>query len=182
MIAITPKSMDASTRKAKETYQRLYTVCVAAGTGSGRYFLDAVLLEGGKAIATDGHRLHFASSEGMGIPDGLYKITKLTKTSIILDLDTDHKFPQWERVVPKIEDMEIVTTLKQDEEFYKAISVSMAELVRKGAVVNVGFLLDLATAKTAWTIYVSKENAKDTPVLAIAENNDVTAVIMPIEA
>ena len=63
-----------------------------------RAYLRYVYVEGGDIVATDGHRMHYGTTD---LTDGFYD----PKTR--LPVDVSHKYPEWRRIVPKREGMSV---------------------------------------------------------------------------
>lgn len=68
-------------------------VAKAVGINDIRSYLNFVYVEDGVAVATDGHRLHFANVD---MPNGYYD----ARTGLEVTPDFG-KFPEWRRVVPR---------------------------------------------------------------------------------
>lgn len=68
-----------------------------------RKYLRYVYVEDGEMVATNGHRMHIAKTE---LPNGFYD----PRTRLLVD--TDAKYPDYKRVIPKLEKMECDTGRK----------------------------------------------------------------------
>ena len=92
-------------------------VARAASKDETRYFMMGIHVEGGKMIATDGRRLHWADCP---YDDGEYQIVKSTKyrMSMVLNEQFDGQYPNWERVIPDGCDNPMEVNLTKDKESY----------------------------------------------------------------
>lgn len=69
------------------------------------------ITEDGKAVCTDGHRLHIAIHK-KEIPAGLYEVKSNTQKQIILQLNEEgHQYPDVNRVIPDDETAETIASI-----------------------------------------------------------------------
>ena len=86
-------------------------VAKAASTDKARTFLSYVHVEGGKAVSTDGHRLHIFEPETLGIADGEYTVISKTKKQVILGkIENPEKYPAWEKIEEKAKSGDVIAS------------------------------------------------------------------------
>lgn len=152
-----------------------------------RAMMEVVHVEDGRAIATDGRRIHIAKlptvidtdkTEKPILPDGDYRVIAETKKSIIVGLDVPVDFPSWKAVIPSGE-------IQKEVDFYirdkSKINIRVAELiVQCGApgAVNAEFLKSFIGY--SWVVKIRKTESEYNFKAVQFTSGDMTAYIMPL--
>lgn len=134
-----------------------------------RVALTCLCFQNGHVIGCDAHRLHKAKLEDP-IKEGVYSIIKNTKTQVILT-ETEHEFPDIERIIPNIETMEQVSITDPDNNMF------VNDVIKTSHYFNISYLLD--TEFTTADLYHNSEN-KYFPVFLDAGFRH--AFLMPLES
>lgn len=161
--------------KSSEKNYPLINFCMRAiGANDTRYVLRYIKIENGIAKGTDGHRLHIA--KGVDMDDGLFLPLRM-KQSIFLLPDQDNaisKFPDTEKIAPKITDEKSRTIRCDNPDLFAAkLSIKLKQL--SNSFIDSRFLRQLYMSGLTWKFYKSEELS---PVLF--ESGEYSAVIMPM--
>lgn len=139
--------------------------------------LRVIHVEGGEAVATDGHRMHVAQTS---LDDGNYIVELSNAKKIILQqVNLETPFPDYKMVLPK-EKREVYA--KHDvcaNHTSLAIAAIIRELSKQWAV-NIDYLIDALDnfKQYQWRIYIADSGATEKVYL---ENNKCKALIMPLK-
>ena len=85
--------------------RNLQWVAKARSKEDARYELTLICIQNDMAIATDGHRMHCCDTQGLFSQDqdGLWEVIKNTNKDFIMSkVETDKKYPEWERAFEPI--------------------------------------------------------------------------------
>lgn len=144
----------------------------AAGNDATRaHIFKRIHVENGKAIATNGHKMHIAVI-GEHFPDGEY-LGEIVKKELWLELltDTPDKFPAWENVIPKDAKYLGNWNANVDDRDLTCITWRLYDLLTGG--INLSHVADMIGPE--WKVFQADELS---PVLFNCD--EMQAVIMPI--
>ena len=152
-----------------------------------RAFMTGVYITGAVAVATDGHRMHWAEPFG-DLEDGLYTYAT-TKGDIVLEPDTEHTFPNWKRILPK--DYKSATeyiALPWTKTNKGEASIQICKLLRDLDInINFDYLFALSADKSKtyglpdpFAVEISKDDKWQSRAIAF-NRGDYHAIIMPMQ-
>ena len=141
-----------------QTARILKFVAAARSKNDYRKFFNIIHIEDGKAVATDGIRLHISelpiSNDKPVLDDCDYSVLHEEKKKIVIAKIDDAGFPKWKNIIPK---GKIDQSLKFYTQSKAHISQEYAALLVKGgefAAINIKYLEPLVGE--AWTVNIRK--------------------------
>lgn len=163
-----------------DTYKKIQWVAKATSKDKIRPFMQNVLIDGGYAVATDGHRLHMAEiSDDM--PDGLYKIIVSNAKMIIMEqTDFEKKdFPQYERAFPTHTHNGIKPFTNYGSAPYKSALLNHVLKQAENAF-DVDYLLDACSISDQR--YIFRQSGVNRPLQINNDDLTMAALIMPMRS
>lgn len=143
----------------------------AAAKENTRHALQHVLVEKGRFVATDGHRLHIADIEHNFKP-GIYEILQNSAKGVVLLIaDGPEKFPKYQDIIPKHKDYFEMTGSWEKWTLTTNIAFGLAN---KGIQINPQFLAEGISEDTLKVYF----GTPDRPIILVAEEG-TKAVLMP---
>lgn len=118
-------------KRAKNAFEWVAKAC---SKELQRPYLNHVYCDGSKIVATDGHRLHYATAPD-GIEKGFYDHTGKKIEG------ADYTFPDWERVVPKTDSRSDTLNIKTMENILEISPISEVNITKgENVFLNIGGL------------------------------------------
>lgn len=144
--------------------------------------IQCIKAESGVIVATDGYRLHIATTE-RDIPDGVYTVVKTAKDMIVLD-KSDIEYPDYERVFPThthngIKDLSTHTSVSKGAALDHETNVLNHVLRQSQDCFNVKYLMDACPMNEDLHFEQCGEAGDMRPLVIRNQDYTKAALVMP---